>query len=451
MNMVKEEEMETGKPAAASPEKDKILFVDDEENILRALGRLFLDDEEVEVLTASSGKTALALLAENPDMTVIVSDQRMPEMSGVDFLEQSRQSAPQAIRILLTGYADVNAAIDAINRGGAFRYLSKPWNDAELVQTIKGAVQMYRLVKENRRLNAVVQRQNEELKRWNQELSVMVQEQTMELQKNYDSLRAINAKLRANFKNTIMAFSGLVELRDPQMRTHSRDVAEICGNVAKELEMRAEERETLIVAALLHDIGKIGIPDFVLKQGAERMNFEEREEYVKHPLRGQVAVDFIEELRPAGLIIRGHHESYDGTGFPDGLKKKNIPLAARILAIVDYVDKKMRLAGGMIKFAMVSKEVEQQAGSRFDPKLTPVVLRVAEKFYRTRRPATGEGEVELSPNDLKIGMEVSRDVFSGTGILLISKGTVLEHTSVQLLKRYYQLDPSSQGIFVKVS
>jgi putative nucleotidyltransferase with HDIG domain len=371
-------------------------------------------------------------------------------MAGVDFLEKSKAVSPQSIRILLTGYADVNAAIDAINRGGAFRYLNKPWNDAELVQTVKGALQMYRLLAENKRLGAIVKKQNAELKKWNTELESIVQEQTMELQKSYDSLRAINSRLRVNFKNTIVAFSGLIELRDKRMRTHSRNVAEVSVNVARQLGMESEQRETVMVAALLHDIGKIGIPDLMLARETEQMNFAEREEYLQHPVRGQAAIDRIEELREAGLLIRGHHENYDGSGFPDGLKKADIPLGARIIALADHLDKKIRHGMGATGFEIMRKEVDLQKGTFFDPKLIPVVFEQAEAFYKKNRPKTDHIEIELLPNDLQEGMEASRDVFSGTGILLLTKGTVLANPSIMLLKRYYELDPANQGVFVSV-
>ncbi len=433
----------------SSPEKGKILFVDDEENILRSLQRLFMD-EEVEVFTASSGAKGLEILAREPEVGVIVSDQRMPEMTGVDFLEKSKAISPQSIRILLTGYADVNAAIDAINRGGTFRYLNKPWNDDELVQAVKGALHMYRLLTENKRLSAIVKKQNAELKKWNTELEAIVQEQTMELQKSYDSVRAINSRLRVNFKNTIVAFSGLIELRDKRMRTHSRNVAEVSVNVAKHLGMESEQREMVMVAALLHDIGKIGIPDIMLARETEQMNFAEREEYLQHPIRGQAAIDRIEELREAGLLIRSHHENYDGSGFPDGLKKADIPLGARIIALTDYIDKKIRKAMGATGFELLRKEVELQKGTLFDPKLIPAVFEQAEAFYKKIRPKTDHIEIELLPNDLQEGMEASRDVFSGTGILLLTKGTVLAASSIALLKRYYELDPPNQGIFISV-
>ena len=438
---------ETAHPS--SPERGKILFVDDEDNILRSLRRLFMD-EEVEVFTASSGAKGLEILAREAGVGVIVSDQRMPEMTGVDFLEKSKTVSPQSIRILLTGYADVNAAIDAINRGGTFRYLNKPWNDDELVQAVKGALQMYRLLAENKRLAAIVKQQNAELKKWNTELETMVQKQTIELRKSYSSLRAINSKLRANFKNTIVAFSGLIELRDRRMRTHSRNVAEVSVNVAKQLGLEGEQREAVMVAALLHDIGKIGIPDLMLARDAEEMNFAEREEYLQHPVRGQAAIDRIEELREVGLIIRSHHENYDGSGFPDGLKKADIPLGARIITLVDYIDKKIRKANWATGFELMRKEVDIQKGTLFDPKLIPVVFEQAEPFYKKIRPKTDHIEIELLPGDLQEGMEASRDVFSGTGILLLTKGTVLAKPSIALLKRYYELDPAKQGVFVSV-
>jgi len=436
-------------PIPSSPEKGKILFVDDEENILRSLQRLFMD-EEIEVFTASSGAKGLEILARETEVGVIVSDQRMPEMTGVDFLEKSKAISPQSIRILLTGYADVNAAIDAINRGGTFRYLNKPWNDDELVQAVKGALHMYHLLTENKRLAAIVKKQNAELKKWNTELESIVQEQTMELQKSYDSVRAVNSMLRVNFKNTIVAFSGLIELRDKRMRTHSRNVAEVSVNVAKQLGMESEERETVMVAALLHDIGKIGIPDLMLARETEQMNFAEREEYLQHPIRGQAAIDRIEELREAGRIIRAHHENYDGSGFPDGLKKADIPLGARIITLTDYIDKKIRKAMGATGFEILRREVELQKGTLFDPKLIPVVFAQAEAFYKKIRPKTDHVEIELLPNDLQEGMEASRDVFSGTGILLLTKGTVLAKPGIILLKRYYELDPANQGVFVSV-
>jgi DNA-binding NtrC family response regulator len=123
----------------------KILFVDDEENVLRALKRLFMD-EDMEVYTASSGRSGLEMV-KDAEFSVIVSDQKMPEMSGSEFLEKTKEVSPDSIRIVLTGYADIDATINAINRGGAYRYVAKPWNDTDLVLTVRDAAEKYRLVK----------------------------------------------------------------------------------------------------------------------------------------------------------------------------------------------------------------------------------------------------------------------------------------------------------------
>lgn len=427
----------------------RILFVDDEENILKAMRRLFMDDA-YEVYIANSGKEALKILKEEGEMGVIVSDQRMPEMTGVDFLEKSKKLSPQTVRILLTGYADINAAVDAINRGGAFRYLHKPWKDEELIQTVQAAFKYYKLVKENKRLTALVLKQNQQLKNWNIELETIVQEQTMELSNNNDSLKRLNKKLYKNFRNTILAFSSLLEMRDKSMRCHSHNIAEVVRVAAAGLEMDNQEIDDLVAASFLHDIGKIAMPSSMPHTDESKMSQQERQEYSKHSVRGQTVVDGIDDLRAAGKIIRHHHERFDGLGFPDNLKKNEIPLGARLITIADFIDNEMRRHSGGNAMEKVFKLVEADAGRTFDPKLIPKVLKAAEIFYRKNQQKFEFSEKELRPKDLTIDMVVSRDVLSGTGVLLLSKGTPLTTKNIDILKRYYQVDPANQGIFVSL-
>src|SRR5271157_4062858 len=175
----------------------RVLFVDDEENVLKSLRRLFLD-EDIEILTASSGKEGLDLL-KGKEVSVIVSDQRMPEMTGVEFLEKSNKISPNSVRILLTGYADITAVVSAINKGGVYRYITKPWNDTDLIISVLNAVERYRLVKENRRLTELTKKQNEELKKWGAELELYVQQQTIDLTNQNKELKKLTGKLKKNF------------------------------------------------------------------------------------------------------------------------------------------------------------------------------------------------------------------------------------------------------------
>ena len=426
----------------------KVLFVDDEENILRSLERLFMD-QEYPLLTAASGEEGLRLLEANPDIGLIVSDQRMPGMSGVEFLARARQAAPETLRIVLTGYADLHATMDAINRGGAYRYITKPWNDDDLLQTIRDALTHCQLLQANRRLTEQVNRQNEELKEWNSGLKSRVLEQTTTIRKQNEELSAKNEHVQETFNKTIVAFSRLVELCGMRLKNHAQNVAELSVNVARELGLPAKEVETIRTAALLHDIGKIGIPEVILDKKAAEMNGKEKRIYMQHTVRGQTAIDVVEDLREAGVLIRHHHEHYNGKGFPDGLAGDAIPLGARIITIADCLDREIGDMRDEMALEVVLGKMTLQLGLVFDPSLMSHFKRYARYVYYANSAKLREGiETELHPNELIEGLTITRDAYSGTGLLLLSKGMVLDRTMIQSIRRYHEIDPAPQGIFV---
>lgn len=424
----------------------KVLLVDDEENILRALKRLLVD-EDVVTLFATSGEKALEIMKDEEDIGLIISDQRMPGLSGTDFLEAAKRLRPLATRILLTGYSDINAAIDAINRGGASRYLTKPWNDGEIRQVVREARQRYALIQKNKYLSAVVQRQNEELKNWSKELEIHVQQQTIELSRQNDTLKKLNERMRGNFKNTILALSSLIELRDKKVRSHSRHVAEIAAKTALAMGLSQEEVETITVASLLHDIGKIGMSDVLLAKDTGDLGPKELQEYFLHPVRGQAAVDAIEDLRGAGLLIRHHHETFDGSGFPDGLKADQIPPGARIIAMADFIDRHQGRNRDKPPGETLTA-VHELLGSRFDAKVFNYIAKPTLALYAQAGHDMQAVERELMPGDLKEGMVVSRDVHSGSGLVLISKGARLNTANILAIRRYYSIDPPQRGIYI---
>ena len=427
----------------------KVFFVDDEENILRSLKRLFAE-EGVDAFTFTSAGEALQALRKEEDVGVIVSDQRMPGTTGVQFLEQARVIRPDTLRVLLTGYADIEAVVGAINRGGAYRYITKPWREDELIQTVKEGVRVYTLSRENRRLSAIVKAQNEELKNWNDQLQYFVQEQTLDIQRKNAALEKLNEGLKKNFKSTISAFSSLIELRSRLESGHSKNVAEVSVGVARAMGLPADEVERIAVASLLHDIGKIGFSDVMLQLPPEKMSEDELAEYRRHPIRSQAAIDCIESLRDAGVLARHHHECFDGSGFPDRLKGDAIPIGARIIAAADFVDRTARLKYACANVGLLVREVMRGNGSRFDPEILPFLEQVvAEKFKDLC--AEDSAEMELFPEDLRAGMVISRDVKSGTGILLLKAGVELDEGRLQAVRRFYQIDPAKKGIFVFIN
>ena len=426
-----------------------ILFVDDEKNVLQSLRRLFMD-HEYEITLANSGEEALEVLKSNTEIGLIVSDQRMPGLSGVDFLEKAKELLPDAVRILLTGYADINAVADAINRGGAYRYITKPWDDDDLVQVIQDAANRFSLVKENKRLQVVIEKKNDELERWNAQLEYYVQEQTLEIQKKNTELEKLNSDLKHDFMDTIASFSSLIELRDKIMCNHSKYVAALSVKIADAMGLSGDEIEDMKIAALIHDIGMIGISDATLAKGHLTMEKERKKEFLQHPVRGQAAIDTVEGLRPAGILIRHHHENYDGSGFPDSLKKKEIPLGARIISIADYIEIMINSSGSKEAIEDLIAHIKSECGKRFDPDIFPHIEKPMRELYDRGTMKDNLVEKELLVEDIDIGMTLSRNVESGTGLILLSKDTVLDGKSIVSLKRYYALDPSKTGVFVWV-
>jgi putative nucleotidyltransferase with HDIG domain len=427
----------------------RILCVDDEENILRSLRRL-LASEDMDVLIAMSGEQGLEILRSTSEISVIVSDQRMPGLCGTDFLQQARNIAPDIPRIMLTGYADISATIDAINKGGCYRYLTKPWDDELLISTIREAAGLYQIILENRRLSDLVQKQNEELQEWNTNLKTRVLEQTAAIRHNLNDLHLLNAKLKKNYEGSLLAFSGLMELRDRESRNHCRNVADVAVRIAKKCGFEPEDVEKLRVAALLHDIGKIGISDTLLQGNLENFRPHEIEEYRLHPVRGQAAIDAVEDLRPSGVLIRHHHESFDGSGFPDRLSGEDIPLGARIISMADTADRLFFSVHGDNGIEIMVEEISSQLGTILDPTLFPLVVPVLKEKYRDYSNLEGMIEAELFPGELRRGMQVTHAVRSGTGLLLLGAGEVLDEWNIQSLKRYYQLDPPNGGVKVLI-
>jgi response regulator RpfG family c-di-GMP phosphodiesterase len=426
----------------------KVLFVDDEENILKSLKRLLIE-EEIDIYTANSGELGLELLRNTPGVDLIVSDQRMPGLTGSEFLRQSREIVPDALRIMLTGYADINATIDAINKGGAYRYISKPWDDEEMIRTIRDSVRQCRLLAENKRLSALVEKQNAELKEWNSNLKGRVLEQTAAIRIRNDELSGLNNRLQEEYENCLKSFFGLVELRDRELGSHSRNVARLSVMIAEGMNLPEAEIKLIRMGAMLHDIGKIGISDLLLHKDMEGLNSNDLEQYRMHAVRGQATLDSIRDLRPAGLLIRHHHENFDGSGFPDRLAKNDIPIGSRIIALADHLDRAFtrNRVDNAIESALES--ARQELGKMFDPALFPLLAKTVKGVYGEFLTRTGMKEMELQINELREGMSVARDVHSGTGILLLGAGEILDLVKIQALRRYNLIDPPKKGILVR--
>ena len=411
-----------------------LLLVDDEPNILTSLRRL-LRAEGFAIRTAESGGQALELLAQEP-ADVIISDMRMPMMNGAEFLKQAREHWPDSYRIILTGFADMEAMVSAVNEGGVNAYLNKPWDDLQLLQTVRGALERKRLVDERNALLALTARQNEELTFLNEGLEDAVRARTAELKQSSTFLELSNKKLKESFLATLNVFSNLVELRQGNTEGHGKRVADLARRMATRLNLRQQVINDITVAGLLHDIGKIGwTDDMIEKPFNEEFTIEERQLAMKHPALAEKVLMELENMRGAARLIRHHHERFSGQGYPDGLSGLDIPIGSRILAIADDFDE---LQLGSITQRRRSREdaaklIRDGSGKRYDPSVVNVFLRIMGMVQAEVAP--GPGQLTVS-SELKSGIRLARDIVDLEGAVLITVGHVLDDRLIQQLRNY---------------
>lgn len=429
-----------------SDTSSRLLFVDDEPNILSALKRVFRPLGYV-VYIAESGEEGLEVL-EREHIDLVLSDMRMPAMSGAQFLEKVREKWPAAVRILLTGYADITSTIDAINRGEIYRYISKPWDDHDMVLVVRQALERKFLEEEKRRLEELTRRQNEELKDLNANLEQKVKARTEELRQALSSLEKAHEQLKKGYLTTIQVFANLMEMREGAMAGHSKRVAEMAHLLAKKMGLTGTEAQDVMVASLLHDIGKIGLPDYLLAKPFSALTNEERLEVVKHPIKGAAALMALEQLKGAAKIIRSHHERYDGLGFPEGQVGLAIPLGARILALANDYD---NLLNGHLTAKPLNKRealdfIIEARGKRYDPTAVDVFIDTVSKMADTSPTVA---EITVTPTHLYSGMVLTRDVISRDGLLLLAKGHVLDESVIEQLHSFEKSDGKTLVVHVR--
>lgn len=432
-------------PAINMPEGEvqqtTLLFVDDESNILTSLRRLFRGSG-YKVLIAESGTEGLSLL-EQENVDLVVSDMRMPEMDGAQFLEQVALKWPETIRILLTGYADMQSTIDAINKGNIYKYISKPWEDHELKLSVKHALEQKRLREERDGLLIVTERQNEELKDLNANLEQKVAQRTEELSK-------ANELLKNNHVSSIKTFASIIEAREGVNAGHARRVAEKAKNIAGDMGLSPKECQDILFAGLLHDMGKIGLSDRVLHKPVNEMSTDEREEYKKHPIMGEALLTSLESFQDVAKLIRHHHERHNGSGYPDGLRFDEIPRGAMILSMLsDYDDLLNGSLDGLIySQAGALQYIKDHIGSRYNPVIVDAFTKCLTLDMATfkgsgKRKGESESEakgsaksVEFGSNQLVSGMVLAKDLYVGENILLLSEGHILNQSFIDKIKSF---------------
>ena len=410
--------------------KYSLLFVDDESNILSSLNRLFRP-EGFNVYLASSGQEGLDIL-QKENIDVIVSDMRMPEMDGAQFLEQAYKKWPKTVRLLLTGYSDVNETVSAINKGKIFQYINKPWDDSEIVFTVKTAIDYKQLQDERDSLLVLSKQQNGQLKELNKNLDNKVNIRTKELHQAMEKLVEANDTLKKHYISTLNIFTNLIEMRLGTAPGYYRRVADLARNLSIDAHIDKNGVQNITFAALLMDIGKVGFTDELLNTPYEDISLIEQKQYEKHPVIGEATLTVLEPFAEAARIIRNYTENYNGTGYPDKLKSKQIPIGSRIIALAS--DYEALITGTSVKRKLTPKEameyISRYRGKKYDGSLIDILFPQISK-----RESQAKNKILIAgTGELKIGMVLMKELILSNGMLLLEKGQKLDDRIIKKMR-----------------
>ena len=316
-----------------------VLFVDDEQAIRSAIDRMYLERDDVRCLFAASGQEGLDIL-EREEVWVVVSDYQMPGMRGIEFLSRVKGVSPDTVRIMMTAFADLSIAIDAINKSEAYRFVTKPWNNQELMDVIDEALMRYQLVQ----------------------------------------------SLGSADETVFLSLAQTVELKDPYTKGHCDRVAYYAVRLAQAVGLNDNAINDIKHGSWLHDCGKIGVPEGILNYPG-RLSENDMETVMQHPRWGSEVARQARMSDTVINIILHHHERFDGKGYPAGLKGERIPIEARIVALADvfdalYTDRPYRKA---FDFDQTIEIMLEMTNTHFDPRIMQLFMPIAEEVRTNGR------------------------------------------------------------------
>jgi len=420
-------------PSNATIHSPSLLIVDDEPIVLAALKET-LEREKYHVVATTSALKALEILRER-EFAVIISDQRMPEMLGLDFLIESKKLRPLCSRILITAVLSLPTIVDAINKGEIFRFVAKPWLREELTATVKNAINRYELIVRNDVLTGETQRLNQQLTAANNALN----EQVKNLEAQKRELDKANRELATSYEHSLDLCTRILTTYDPLRGGQTKAMVEIAKKMAETEHFSDEERHILRASAWLCDLGLIGVPRELIRSfrtSPERLSERELTTIQSHPIYSQTLASFVDSNPAVGETIRAHHERFDGSGYPDGLSSMSIPWTARCLAVAVWF-----IESGSTKEQSI-ESVIAESGKALDPEAVRLFLKVTHLLELPRQVK------EILLEELKPGMILANGLYSPHGLLLVGEGQSLSPAMINKIRDHNLIDPISQRLLV---
>lgn len=341
-------------------EEGIILVIDDDEGVRTSL-RMILSNK-YKVFSAPDGETGLKILKSlDPDLVFL--DLRMPGIGGMEFLRRAKMIKPDVEIVIITAYASLDTAIEAL-RYGVMDYVEKPFSTVQIMELARKGV-------ERRRKAQRMRIMLEEIERFKDHMSSFL--------KGQPPPEIFTKSTEEYIVQTLISFVRMIDIKDAYTKSHSLQVAYISRSIATEMKLEGEMVRDVTKAGLVHDIGKIGIDERILRKPGP-LTPEEFEIMKKHPELGVKVIEPLSILRNTILMVRGHHERYGGSGYPNGLKGEEIPLGARIISVADVYsamksDRSYRKAYSHLE---TKEYLKKAAGSHFDKGIIEIFLKIAD-------------------------------------------------------------------------
>lgn len=410
-----------------------VLILDDEPRVLAALKEV-LERAGYAVVATSHPDRALAKL-EEVAFAVIISDQLMPKMTGLEFFHEARRIQPHASRVLITAVLSLPTLVDAINQGEIFRFLAKPWLREELLATISNGVQRHDLLRQNDELLTAQSKLNAELARANATLQSQVERLAVQGKELADA----NRELKQRYDHSLELCSRILATYDPLLAGQTHAIARIVDQMVQSPHFSDDERSALRTSAWLCDIGLIGVSrelyhTFLLHP--ERLDERDLASIHSHPTYSQTLASHVDGRSLVGETVRAHHERFTGGGYPDGIAGETIPWTARCLAVaVTFVESRLPTQEAL-------RVVEEESGKGLDPE--------AIRLFRqtTRLSPLPRSVQEVMLEDLKPGMVLANGIYSPHGLLLVGEDQALNSGTIQKIRTHNLTAPIRQRLLV---
>ncbi len=412
-------------------DKPSLLILDDEKEVLNALNRVLRKHFQLYLFT--DAHEAIGFYQDNANIPLVLTDMRMPIMDGATFLGKIIEINPHCKRFLLTGHADINSTVTAVNEGKISHYFSKPWDNEELVSKLKNAYELYTNERKTKKLLKVNLAKNAELSLINSSLE-------LETNKNQQKLKLISTREANSFGRLKKTFSTFIDIYAETICLHNQDVSRHNFRVAAHARMIAEMHSCdklttfqIYIAGLLYETGKLSLEQTLLSKPIDTLTQQEKNLYSGFYQKSYELLKRVDELSFVAEIIKNIPVNYNGTTAPEHLTADEIPLGSRIIAIVSMYDNLVNGRQSTVKTQTLEakRRIKELAKTIFDPSLVSHYLTILEE-----RPSSSEGKADylLNCSDLLEGMELTRDIVNADKNTMLTKGTKIEQHHIDRLR-----------------